>query len=188
MGKPKYTRPARRTVRRRRVRNVPSIPVVVLPFTVNWINTANSGRHDIHPKLFNSTDDIFRPSSTKIVAASPAPCLLQISCVSEGLVQFQTASTVIGPTPRTFKLKAPRNLVYCQAANCRWTYVVGGPCIITGIATFTAKSSIDTLASQLQLETVPQQTPIAPGNTPLPPDTESIFSEGIIVDEIMEDE
>lgn len=109
---------------------------------VNWSAT-EAGTHDLDPSAITNKDSVFRASSTTVECASPAPQGLQIVLYSNGILEQSTAVFIIGPTPRRFRIRAPKHLDYSSKAT--WRYIVTGPARLAGLATFTVKSALDTL-------------------------------------------
>lgn len=138
------SRSVRRIGRRRRRRaGIGLTPVAVLPYAINWSTAASAGgTHDIHPATTSASDNIFRASSTVVTMAANSVCAAQIVLYASNTQQLATRTLVIGPTPRTFRVRAPRTIDYSSATATYWRYIVTGPATIAGVATFTLKETI----------------------------------------------
>lgn len=137
-----------RTNRQRGSRVSMTYPVAVLPMSVNWAATA-SGYHELDPSSITNKDSVYRASSTTVEVACSVPQAFQIVLYSNTQIEMETATFTVGPTPRRFSVRAPKHLDY--SAKSVWRYILTGAGRVTGVATFTIKSSLDTFALQGEL-------------------------------------
>lgn len=146
-------KPKRRGNRRYGKRNggTPFLPVAVFPMAVNFRFTSTALTHDVHPKaLVSNADNTWRASSTFVTFASDDVAVAQIVLFSSNASQLTTMTFDIGPTPKRIRIRAPRTLDYCTADSTWWRYIVSKPnAIVSGIATFTLKESLDTVLTDL---------------------------------------
>lgn len=134
--------------RRRRNVNQMTYPVAVFPMTVNW-NATETGYHELDPSSVTNKDSVYRASSTVVEVACAVPQAFQIVLYSASQIEMETATFTVGPTPRRFNVRAPKHLDY--SSKSVWRYILSGAGRVTGIATFTIKSSLDTLTSKEDL-------------------------------------